>query len=142
MGMFDKWFGGRMDYPSLPADNEAKARLDEVKSELEELTHRVSDHLEVVPAEHEAYVYLGKPPKRFGIAWLHDGKVSPLKELAEEHHLSERDVQRLVDDLGKAYEHASEAPRYSTEVGGKQVVVIPSEGLGQEMHQILDGAMH
>ena len=31
MGMFDKWFGGKNDYPPLPADNEAMAKLDEVK---------------------------------------------------------------------------------------------------------------
>ncbi len=142
MGMFDKWFGGRADYPPLPADNEAMTKLDEVKGPLEELTHRVSEHLEVVPAEHEAYVYLGKPPKRFGIAWIHDGQVSALKELAEEHQLSQLQVQQLVDKLGEAYEHASEAPRYTTEVGGKQVVVIPSQGLGQEVHQIMERAMH
>lgn len=142
MGMFDKWFGGRQDYPPLPADNEAQAKLDDVKGPLEELAQRVSDHLEVVPAEHEAYVFLGKPPKRFGIAWIHDGKVSGLKELVDENQLSPRAVEKLVDSLGKAYEHASEAPRYSTQIGGKEMVVIPSAGLGQEVHQIIEGAMH
>jgi len=142
MGMFDKWFGGKKDYPPLPADNEAKAKLDEVKNQLEELANKVSDHLEVVPSEHEAYVYLGHPPKRFGIAWIHDGKVSGLKELVENNKLSQREVQKLVDDLGQAYEHASEAPRFSAEVAGKQVVVIPSPGLGREVHQIIEGAMH
>lgn len=142
MGMLDKWFGGKKDYPPLPADNEAQAKLDEVKSQLEELANKVSDHLEVVPADHEAYVYLGKPPKRFGIAWIHDGKVSGLKELVDENKLSQRAVQKLVDDLGKAYEHATETPRYSAQVGGRQVVVIPSKGLGQEVHQIIEGAVH
>jgi hypothetical protein len=37
MGMFDKWFGGKQDYPPLPADNEAMAKLDEMKAQLEEL---------------------------------------------------------------------------------------------------------
>jgi hypothetical protein len=58
--MFDKWFGGKQDYPPLPADNDAMAKLDEMKAQLEELAKKVNDHLEVVPAEHEAYVYLGK----------------------------------------------------------------------------------
>lgn len=142
MGMLDKWFGGKNDYPPLPADNEANARLDEVKPQLEELANRVHDHLEVVPGEHEAYVYLGKPPKRFGIAWLHDGKVDGLNELVDEHNLSQPQVQKLIGELGAAYKHASEAPRYSTEVGGKQVTVIPSRGLGKEVHQIIEGAIH
>lgn len=142
MGMFDKWFGGKNDYPPLPADNEAMARIDAVKAQLEELAGRVHDHLEVVPAEHEAYVYLGHPPKRFGIAWIHDGKVNGLKELVDENHLSQADAQKLIGALGHAYEHASDAPRYSTEVAGQMVVVIPSSGLGQEVHEIIDSAIH
>jgi hypothetical protein len=142
MGMLDKWFGGKNDYPPLPADNEASARLDEIKPQLEELASRVHDHLEVVPGEHEAYVYLGKPPKRFGIAWLHDGKVDGLNELIEEHSLSQPEVQKLIGKLSAAYKQASEAPRYSAEVGGKQVTVIPSRGLGKEVHQIIEGAIH
>ena len=142
MGMLDKLFGGKKDYPPLPADNDALAKLDRVKPQLEELANRVNDHLEVVPGEQEAYVYLGKPPKRFGIAWLHDGKVDGLNELVDEHNLSQVQVQKLIGALSAAYEHASDAPRYSTEIAGKQVTVIPSGGLGKEVHQIIEGAIH
>ncbi|MBE0587359.1 MAG: hypothetical protein IH617_04865, partial [Hydrogenophaga sp.] len=129
MGLLDKFFGSKVDYPPLPAGDEALAQLDEMKAPLEELAHKVHDHLEVVPAEHEAFVFLGKPPKNFGIAWLHDGKVTGLKEFAEEHHLSQVEMGKLIVKLGEAYQHASEAPRYSAEFGGKQMVVIPSQGL-------------
>lgn len=142
MGMLGKLFGGKQDYPPLPADTEAMAKLDEMKVPLEELAEKVRDHLEVVPAEHEAYVYLGKPPKRFGIAWIHDGKLSGLKELVDESHLSQADAQKLIVALGKAYEHASDEPRYSAELAGKKVVVIPSPGLGQEVHEIIERAIH
>lgn len=142
MGMLDKWFGSKIDYPPLPQDNEAQAKLEEVKGPLDDLAHRVSDHLEVVPAEHEAFVFLGKPPKRFGIAWIHDGKVSGLKELADEHKLSQMAVAKLIGELGHAYEHASDAPRFSADLGGKQAVVIPSKDLEQEVRQIIEGAIH
>lgn len=142
MGMLDKLFGGKNDYPPLPSDNDALAKLDEVKIQLEELANRVHDHMEVVPGEHEAYVYMGKPPKRFGIAWLHDGKVDGLKELVDQHKLSQSQVQMLVSALGDAYEHAGDAPRYSTEVAGRRVTVIPSRGLGKEVHQIIESAIH
>lgn len=142
MGMLDKLFGGKNDYPPLPADNDAMAKLDGVKPQLEELANRVNDHLEVVPGEQEAYVYLGKPPKRFGIAWLHDGKVDGLNELVAEYKLSQLQVQKLIGALSAAYKHASDAPRYSAEVAGKQVTVIPSRGLGKEVHQIIEGAIH
>ncbi len=142
MGMLDKLFGGKYDYPPLPADNEAMARLREMKAPLEELAGKVRDHLEVVPAEKETYVYLGHPPKRFGIAWIHDGKLDGLKELVDKNHLSPADAQKIVGALGAAYEHASDAPRYSTEVAGKKVVVIPSRELGQEVHEIIEAAIH
>ncbi|NCF24369.1 MAG: hypothetical protein GWP60_07500 [Gammaproteobacteria bacterium] len=142
MGMLDRWLGGRNDYPPLPADDQARASLDEVKTSLEQLAGKVRDHLEIVPGEHEAFVYLGKPPKHFGIAWLHDGKVDGLNELVDQHKLSQSQVETLISALGNAYVHASDAPRYSTEVGGRRVTVIPSRGLGKEVHQIIEGAIH
>jgi hypothetical protein len=45
MGMLDKWLGGKNDYPPLPADDAARARLNEVKPELEKLATKVRDHL-------------------------------------------------------------------------------------------------
>ena len=142
MGLLDKFFGGKVDYPPLPAGNEALAQLDEMKAPLEELAHKVHDHLEVVPAEHEAFVFLGRPPSNFGIAWIHDGKVTGLKEFAEEHHLTQIEVGKMIVRLGEAYQHASETPRYSAEFGGKQMVVIPSKLLENEMHQIMANTLH
>jgi hypothetical protein len=142
MGLLNKLFGSKPAHPPLPAGDEAQARLDEVRVQLDALAKKVSDHLEVVPAEHEAFVFLGKPPQSFGIAWIHDGKVNGLKEFAEENHLSPIEVGKLIVRLGEAYQHAHETPRYSAEFGGKQVVVIPSRDLGQEVHQIMTNTLH
>ncbi len=142
MGLFDKMFGGDKGYPPLPEDNAAYAGLSAVKAPLEELARQASDPLEVVPGEREAFVFLGKPPKRFGIAWIHDGKVSSLKELASLNKLSPVETGKLINKLGVAYERAGETPRFSTEVGGRKAVVIPSTGLEQEVRQILAGLAH
>lgn len=142
MGMLDRLFSGKPDYPPLPRDNQANTALNEVHDELEELTNRVRENLEIVPARHEAFVFLGKPPKKFGIAWVHDGKVSSLQELAEENDLTPAKVDKLVDRLREAYEHASDAPRYTTHIGKKDVVVIPSEGLEHKVHDIIEGVRH
>jgi hypothetical protein len=142
MGLLDKLFGSKVTYPPLPAGDEAQVKLEDVKAPLEELAHKVSDHLEVVPADNEAFVFLGKPPESFGIAWIHDGKVTSLKDMAKEHHLSQVEVGELIVRLGQAYQHASDTPRYSAEIGGKQMVVIPSKGLEQEMHQIMANTLH
>jgi hypothetical protein len=142
MGLLDKLFGSKVTYPPLPAGDEAQVKLEDVKAPLEELAHKVSDHLEVVPADNEAFVFLGKPPESFGIAWIHDGKVTSLKDMAKEHHLSQVEVGELIVRLGQAYQHASDTPRYAAEIGGKQMVVIPSKGLEQEMHQIMANTLH
>jgi hypothetical protein len=142
MRFLDKILGSKPAYPPLPADNEAMVQLDEVKAPLEAFAHKVSDRLEVVPAAHEAFVFLGQPPGTFGLAWIHDGKVTSLKEFTQEHHLSQGQVERLLDRLGNAYQHASDTPRYSAEFGGKKMVVIPSKDLEQEMHQIMSNTLH
>ncbi len=142
MGLLEKIFGHKDDFPPLPANSEAGDTIIELREPLEELVHKVHGHLEVVPADHEAFVFLGHPPKRFGVAWIHDGQVTGLREFAQEHDLSEAEMGKLLVKLGEAYQHASEMPRYTTEVAGKQMVVIPSKGLEQEMHQILEETHH
>jgi hypothetical protein len=48
----------------------------------------------------------------------------------------------MIVALGAAYENASDAPRFSAELAGKKVVVIPSRKLGQEVHEIMERAIH
>lgn len=142
MGLLDRFFGHKVEYPPLPAGSAAIEKIEEIKAPLEALAHKVSDRLQVVPAEHQAFVFLGKPPENFGIAWIHDGKVTSLKDIVNEHHLSHSKVEELIGQLAQAYQHASESPRYSAEIGGKQMVVIPSKGLEQEVHQIMSNTLH
>jgi len=132
MGLLDKLFGGGHDYPPLPENGLAMSRIDEIHNELETLTHKVRDPLEIVPAEHAAYVF----------AWIHDGKVTSLKEMIDENHLSPGMVEQLIEELREAYTHAQDAPRYSAHIGDKEVVVIPSEGLESEVHEILEHTVH
>jgi hypothetical protein len=142
MGILSKLFSGKKAYPPLPDDNELRAQLDELKAPLEDLAHRVSDHIEVVPAKDEAFVFLGKPPKKFGIAWIHEGKVSGLKELVDDHKLSQSATADMVDRLGQAYVKADENSRFTADVGGKQAVVIASNDLEKEVRQIIESTIH
>ncbi|MDZ4122576.1 MAG: hypothetical protein U1E02_00115, partial [Hydrogenophaga sp.] len=63
-------------------------------------------------------------------------------DFVKDHHLSDVKVGELIFRLGAASQHASESPRYSAEIGGKQMVVIPSKGLEQEVHQIMSNTLH
>ncbi len=98
----------------------------------------MKDRLEVVPSEHAAYVFIGKPPKKFGLAWIHDGKISGLNTLVEEHGLKPLEVEKVVDQLRTAYERNADVDRFCTTVHDRDVVVTPSVKLETEVHEIID----
>jgi len=139
MGLFGSLFSGQTpDYPELDGASRAGRKVAEVEQELQELMHKVSQPLEVVPSDHAAYVFIGKPPKKFGLAWIHDGKVSGLNTLVEEHGLKPDEVADVVEELRNAYERNQGVNRYTATVQDVDVVVTPSNRLEQEVHQIID----
>jgi hypothetical protein len=130
MGILDKFFGDKQDYPALDRASPAATQLESVRSPLEKLANEVGEPLEVVPADDSVYVFIGKPPKKFGIAWIEDGeKIVNFKSLVEERGLAPTSLNRLSDELKKAYIAHEDEPRYVTTVSDREVVVIPSESL-------------
>ena len=142
MSLFGSLFSSKPDYPAIDPASTAAARIAEVKAQLGELAGQVKDPLEVVPAEHAAYVFIGKPPKRFGLAWIHDGKVSGLNTLVEEHGLKPLEVEKVVDQLRDAYTRNAEVSRFCATVQDRDVVVTPSAKLEKEVHEIIEKVVH
>lgn len=142
MGLLSNLFASKIDYPPIDPNSAAAHRVAQIEKELEELAGKVSDRLEVVPSEHAAYVFIGKPPSKFGLAWIHDGKVSGLNNLVQDHGMKPLQVEKVVDELRAAYEHASNAKRYCATVQGREVVVTPSGQLETEVHEIIDRITH
>ena len=142
MSLFGSLFSSKPDYPAIDPSSTAATRIAEVKAQLGELAGQVKDPLEVVPSEHAAYVFIGKPPKRFGLAWIHDGKISGLNTLVEEHGLKPLEVEKLLDQLREAYERNADVSRFCTSVQDRDVVVTPSAKLEQEVHEIIDKVVH
>ncbi len=142
MSLFGNLFSSKPDYPVIDPSSTAALRLAEVEDQLGELAGQVNDPLEVVPTEHAAYVFIGKPPKRFGLAWIHDGKISGLKAIVEEHDLKPIEVQKAMDQLRQAYERNSDVNRFSATVQNREVVVTPSAKLESEVHEIIDSLVH
>jgi hypothetical protein len=126
MSLFGNLFSSKPDYPAIDPSSTAALRIAEVKAQLGELAGQVKDPLEIVPAEHAAYVFIGKPPKRFGLAWIHDGKISGLNTLVSEHGLKPGEVEKVVEQLRDAYERNADVSRFSTTVQDRDVVVTPS----------------
>ena len=139
MGILGKFFGGKLDYPSLDSSAPAAMQLESVRPPLEKLAGETKDPLEVVPAEDSVYVFIGKPPKKFGIAWIEDGeKIVNFKSLVDEKGLSPTRLNQLSDELKKAYIAHQDKPRYVTKISDREVVVIPSESLMNNLKGVVE----
>jgi len=141
MGLLGKFFSSKPDFPAIDPSSTAAMRVAKVGRELHDLAGQVRDALEIVPAEKAAYVFIGKPPSTFGLAWIHDGKVSGLNTLVEEHGLKPSEVGDVVDQLRAAYERNMDVNRYTASVQDVDVVVTPSGKLEKEVHEIIDGIL-
>ena len=142
MGFFNKLFGGKTDYPELQAGSPATRQLQGNKEALTSLAEQVRDSLEVVPAAEKTFVFIGKPPKQFGLAWIEGQEVKNLKSLVKEEGLDASQMTKLVDKLRAAYEHHEEEQRFKAELAGREFVVTPSEALGREVKEIVESATH
>jgi hypothetical protein len=138
MSLFGNLFSSKPDYPAMDPSSTAATRIAAIENQLGELADQVKQPLEVVPAEQAAYVFIGKPPKRFGLAWIHDGKISGLNTLVEEHGLKPLEVEKVVDRLRDAYERNTDVSRFCTTVQDRDLVVTPSPRLEKEVHEIID----
>ena len=142
MSLFGNIFSSKPDYPAIDPSSTAAMRISEVEEQLGELAGRTRDPLEIVPAEHAAYVFIGKPPKNFGLAWIHDGEISGLNTLVEEHGLQPKEMQKVVEQLRVAYERNADVSRFCTKVQDREMVVTPSAELEHEVHDIIDKVVH
>ena len=134
MAILGKLFGSKRDYPSLDPSDPAATQLDSMRPPLEKLASEINDPLEVVPAEDSVYIFMGKPPKKFGVAWIEDrDKIVNFKSLVDEKGLSETRLNQLSQELRKAYIAHQDRPRYTATISDREVVVIPSESLSNNL---------
>lgn len=137
MGIFDKILGGGKEYPPLENSHPAAESLTKYQTQLISLIKQVSDSLEVIPGDDAAYIFVGKPPKAFGIAWIQGEKIHNFKSLAQEKNIPSTEFQVLSDKLREAYESSKDADRYSSTINGRKILVTPSENLARNIKQIL-----
>jgi hypothetical protein len=139
MGILGQFFGGKHNYPSLDSSAPAARQLEAVRLPLEKLANETKDPLEVVPAEDSVYIFVGKPPKKFGIAWIEDGdKIVNFKSLVDEKGLSQDSLQNLSEKLRKAYIAHQDKPRYVTRISDREIVVIPSTSLLNNLKSVVE----
>ncbi|MDX1764567.1 MAG: hypothetical protein R3231_09625 [bacterium] len=139
MGFLDGLFGKKQDYPPLEESSPAASRIGQMKEPLEKLTSEFSDDIEIVPTEQVAYAFIGKPPKKFGVAWVEaSGKINNFKTLVDEKGLSMPSLERLSNELKDAYIRSENESRYATTIADRKVVVTPSEAMASDIKKIID----
>jgi hypothetical protein len=142
MGILGKFFGTKLDYPPLDSSTPAAKQLESVLSPLEKLAEKTNDPLEIVPAEETTYIFVGKPPKKFGILWIEEGdKIVNFKSLADEKGLSPNSLLQLSDELKKAYIAHQDEPRYVSQISDREVVVITSTSLLHNLEGVVAQAV-
>lgn len=137
MGFFSK-FGGQKEYPALGPGSPAAEQLANIQGCLENLVEEIPDRLEVIPDEGTAFVFIGKPPKKFGIAWIKNGQVKNLHSVAKEKGIQPMVLQGISEELRAAYEKNQNTDRFSTVIAGKSIVVTPCDSLKSEVANIVE----
>jgi len=133
MGLFSK----KVDYPELGDDSPVAEQINEVEGALKTLMNQVSDPLEVIPADNQAYVFIGKPPKKFGVAVIEGGAVQSFVAAAKEKGLEPVKIQKLNEQFRDAYIQNQDAQRYKASIAGKEIVVTPCAELAREVSLIM-----
>ena len=137
MGFFDKVFGKQPEYPELSEESTAAKQLKAVSSDLEQLAKDVKDPLEVIPGENGAYVFIGHPPKKFGIAWIEENRVKSFKTLMEEQGLTAQQVAKLSDALREIYLRHQDVEHFQTTIAARDVIITPSKPLENDVREVL-----
>jgi hypothetical protein len=133
---------GHRNHPPLDPGTAAAGRLEEQRQPLEQLVTKVEARLELVPASDAIYVFLGKPPGTFGLAWLKDGAEHNLKALMQQRRLTPTEVRAVSDSLLRVYDAHRDAERYQTTIAGKKVTVTPSEAFAADVGRAIDEITH
>ncbi len=139
MSFFNKLFGGeKKSYPALDSATPLAKQLEPFRSGIEGLAKEINDPMEIIPSSDTAYVFLGKPPKAFGIAWIREGKVNNFRTLSEEKGITDMKLQIMSEKLRKAYEKSESANRFTTKIADHDIVVTSSDDLERELHEIIE----
>jgi len=141
MGLLDRLFSGSApQHPPLEPGTPVAARLDAFTGELEKLVGDVRDAIEAVPERDALFVFVGHPPKGFGVVRYGSDGEANLIQIMREAKLPPTRVQEVSDRARKAYVAHQEAPRFAFHVGKRAITVIDSEPLGEKLDEVFTAA--
>jgi len=141
MGFLDRIFGGgQPQFPALEPSSDAAARLAPFAGQLAALAGQVRDHVEAVPERDALYVFVGRPPKEFGVVRYRADGEENLIQLMRERKLPQSRIQEISDQARAAYVAEEQAPRFTHQAGKRALPVIDSETLGRKLDEVFAAA--
>jgi hypothetical protein len=141
MGFLDKFFGGTK-YPELDPGSEAARQLDKFGEPVKKVAKDIKDRLEVVTSDNGAFIFIGKPPKQFGVMWVDGSEVMNLKALAKAKSLDASTLNAMVEKMRRAYERHNSEERFVAHMADREIVIHPSDEFEHEMEAIVDNVAH
>jgi hypothetical protein len=141
MGFLGKLFGSEPESPPLDPSSTAAARIEQNRPALEGFANKIHDKLQVVPGERAVYVFIGRPPEAFGVVWFEkDGEEHNFKTMMKNRGIDQKQVGVIAEHLRQAYIRHQDEPRYTSNLGSKKVVVIPSPALERDVASVIHEA--
>ena len=138
MGVLDSLFGPK--YATLPDDNPAALHLVEAGEPLESFVAKSNDKTEIIVGDGPPYIFVGKPPKAFGVVWFEDGERQDVRSLVEKGILTIQSAGQLARDFGTIYAAGSADERFVYRFAERMVTVTPSAELHSELQQAVERA--
>lgn len=138
MGLFDGMFGSK--HPPLPEADPAIAKIAAQNPGFESFVASANDRIEVLAGDGPLYVFVGKPPKAFGIVWFIDGERHDVRSEMESKAMTRDSAAGLVQQLGGVYSNHGGDGRFSHKVGNHAVTVTPSSAFYDEVHEAVGRA--
>jgi hypothetical protein len=127
MGILGGLFGTK--HEPLPDHDLAARRIEAGGEAFEAFVASANDTMEVVSGDGPLYVFVGRPPKAFGVVWFEDGARCDVRSMMERGVMSRDSAASLVSELTRIYVSHSDETRYSYKVNGHGITVTPSEAL-------------
>jgi hypothetical protein len=141
MGVLDRIFGGSTtQHPALDPASPVAVRLTPFTNQLEKIAGATRDGIEAVPQRDSLFVFVGHPPKAFGVVRYRAQGEDNLIQLMREAKLSMVQVQEISDQARSAYVEHQGAPRFTHQVGRRAIIVIDCEPLGPRLEAVFDAA--
>lgn len=138
MGLLGKLFGKETAYPELDSSVPEYGTVQSYKKHLEKFAENISSDMEVLPFENRLFIFIGNPPRNFGLAWIEDTYMYNLKGVVKEKGISPSEFQKISEELRAAYErHKDSINKYTLQLPNTLAVINSSRALGEEVSAII-----